>query len=265
MSEGAAAAVPQKTGTVVEGLTLSVVSHGHDDCLHTLLAQLAQQHAGVLKHLIVTHNLPEQCSPLPTPPGGWPFELTELHNRSPQGFGHNHNQAFQHCRSRHFGVINPDLEDLPADLWPRLVALADQPGVGCAYPRLLNLDGTVQDSEREIPTPWALLKRYTHRPPVPRRDWVNAACWVLQSDIWRQMGGFDEGYFLYCEDVDFCLRLQTAGWQLARADTHMTHHAQRTSHRQWRYVSLHLRSLLRLWTTPAMYRYQRHLRQQARR
>lgn len=240
-------------------LTLSIVSHGHDDCLHTLLRQLAAQPAGRPEHLVVTHNLAGAAA-LPVPAGGWPFRLTEIHNPRPLGFGANHNQAFAHCDSALFGILNPDLEDLPDLLWPPLVQAALRPDVGLAYPVLLNPDGAVQDSEREVPTPLALLKRYTLRPPVPRRDWANAACWVLRREVWQQLGGFDEGYFLYCEDVDFCLRVQLAGLSLARADTRLTHHAQRTSHRQWAYVRLHLQSLWRLWTTPTLYRYLWRLR-----
>lgn len=242
-----------------EGLTLSIISHQHDDCLRTLLDQLCTTSQGRLSHLIITHNVPGTA--LPRPAQGWPFRLTEIHNPEPLGFGSNHNRAFERCDTALFGILNPDLEGLTTDLWPTLIEQALTPGTGLAYPVLLNLDGSVQDSEREVPTPWALLKRYTHRPPVPRRDWANAACWVMRSEVWQQLGGFDEGYFLYCEDVDFCLRVQLAGLELQRADVRMTHHAQRTSHRQWRYVSLHLRSLWRLWTTPTLYRYLWRLRQ----
>lgn len=235
------------------GLTVSVISHGHDDCLRALLRQLAALPPGPLQHVIVTQNLPAPA--LEPPEGGWPFRLTELQNAQPLGFGANHNRAFLRCDTAFFGVINPDLEDIPLDIWTRLMALAGEPGVGCAYPVLMNLDGSVQDSERNVPTPLSLLKRYTHRPLERHRDWVNAACWVLRVEVWRQMGGFDERYFLYCEDVDFCLRLQVAGWRLARVPCRMTHHAQRSSHRRLYYVTLHVRSLFRLWTTAPLYRY----------
>lgn len=240
-------------GNTTTGLTLSVISHGHEDCLRTLLTQLARTaDGGALQHVIVTHNLP--AAPLAIPTDGWPFRLTERHNPQPAGFGTNHNRAFALCDTPFFGVLNPDLEDLTEQLWPRLLAVAALPGVGCAYPLLRNLDGSVQDSERAVPTPLSLWRRYTRRRPE-RRDWVNAACWVLRSEVWQQLGGFDEGYFLYCEDVDFCLRLQLAGYRLERAATELTHHAQRSSHRRLRYVALHLGSLWRLWRTAPFYRF----------
>ena len=250
----ASAAPHRLTGT----LTLSVVSHGHDDCLRTLLTQLAQAHDGTLREVIVTHNLP--APGVLAPAEGWPFLLTERHNTAPAGFGANHNQALAHCTTPFLAVLNPDVEDLPPRLWHDLVQAASEGNVGCAYPVLQNLDGTAQDSEREVPTPWALLLRYTCRRPPPRRDWVSAACWVVRTEAWQALGGFDEGYFLYCEDVDFCLRLQLQGWSLARVNLRVTHHAQRSSHRRLRYLLLHLRSLGRLWCTPVMYRYWQRLR-----
>ena len=241
-------------------LTLSVVSHGHAECLQVLLHELAAQGPCNLRHLIITHNLP--APGLAVSPD-WSFQVSQIHNAEPRGFGANHNQAFQHCSTPFFGVMNPDLDHLPRQLWPRLVELASPPAVGLAYPVLLNLDGTVQDSEREVPTPLSLLKRYTHRPPVPRRDWANAACWVLRREVWQQLGGFDEGYFLYCEDVDFCLRARLAGYPLVRAETVVEHAAQRASSRSWRHLYWHIRSLVRLWASSAFWR-ARHLLQEGR-
>ena len=62
--------------------------------------------------------------------------------------------------------------------------------------------------------PLALLRRHLLKQPQRRVDWVSAAFWLVPHAVWRRLGGFDEGYYMYCEDVDFCLRLQLAGWQL---------------------------------------------------
>jgi GT2 family glycosyltransferase len=47
------------------------------------------------------------------------------------------------------------------------------------------------------------------------RPWFTAACVLVRADAWRSVGGFDERFFMYFEDVDFCLRLENAGWRLA--------------------------------------------------
>ena len=104
------------------------------------------------------------------------------------------------------------------------------------------------------------LRLARHTPPgradgAP--DWGNAAFWLVRASVWRLLGGFDTRYFMYGEDVDFCLRLQLAGWQLVRASTRVTHAAQRNSRRNWKHFSWHVRSLLRLWRSPVYADYRR--------
>ena len=247
--------------TPVQGrLSVSVVSHGHDAWLPTVLAQLAQGGAGVVEQVIVTHNLPPAGAALGG--GAWPFELVEVVNAVPAGFGTNHNRAFRQARADVFCVLNPDLRFPDASLWPRLAAAALQPGVGCAYPRLLDPDGQVQDSEREAVTPWALVRRRAFGLPDRSVDWVSAALWAAPSAVYRAVGGFDERYFMYCEDVDFCLRIQLAGYSLCRVDAQAEHEAQRASHRRPQHFFWHLQGLWRLWTTPVLWRY---LRKRAKR
>ena len=236
-------------------LSVSVVSHGHDAWLPALLGQLAQDGGSVVAQVIVTHNLPPVGAVLGA--GPWPFELVEVVNDRPAGFGANHNSAFRRARAEVFCVLNPDLRFDDASLWPRLAAAALRPGIGCAYPRLLNPDGRLQDSEREAVTPWALVRRRAFGLRDRSVDWVSAALWAAPSAVYRAIGGFDERYFMYCEDVDFCLRVQLAGYALCRVDAQAEHEAQRASHRRPQHFIWHLKGLWRLWTTPVLWRYLR--------
>jgi N-acetylglucosaminyl-diphospho-decaprenol L-rhamnosyltransferase len=232
---------------------VSIVSHAHNGMVEHLLARLCEAHGGLIEHCVVTHNLPE--APLRPPKEGWPFRFTELFNEEPAGFGANHNRAFKLCASEFFCVLNPDV-DLPGpELWVALIAAAQAPGAGLAYPKLLNPDGTPQDNERETVTPAALFGRHVLHRPRRRIDWVSAAFWLVPSQVYRRLGGFDEGFFMYCEDTDFCLRLRLAGWGLSRADVPVVHHAKRNSRRLGRHLAWHVRSLMRLWSGPVLRRY----------
>jgi len=235
------------------GLAVSVVSHGHDAWLPGLMQQLALTGAGRIVQVILTHNLPPSGTALPD--SGWPFRLTQIVNAAPAGFGANHNRAFDRAEAPLFCVLNPDMRLPDPSLWASLCRAASRPEVGCAYPRLLDTDGAVQDSERSAVTPWALFRRRVLRRADTRVDWASAAMWVLPAQVYRQLGGFDERYFMYCEDVDFCLRLQLGGWRLLRVPADAVHEAQRASHRQWRHLAWHLRSLWRLWTGAVLWRY----------
>jgi N-acetylglucosaminyl-diphospho-decaprenol L-rhamnosyltransferase len=234
-------------------ITVSVVSHGHKGCIEQLLRQLAQGHGDRIDHCIVTHNLPELA--LQAPPEGWPFRITELFNSAPAGFGANHNRAFASCASEFFCVLNPDVELTGPELWAALLEQAGKPGTGLAYPILLNPDGTRQDSERETVTPAALVARHLLKRPPRRIDWISAAFWVVPAAVYRRLGGFDEGFFMYCEDTDFCLRLRLAGLSLRRADVAVVHHAVRGSRKPGRHLAWHLRSLVRLWSGRVLRQY----------
>ena len=234
-------------------ITVSIVSHGHAEWVGRLLGQLIALHGGHVRHVVLTHNL--ASDPIAQPAAGWPFRFTELFNAQPAGFGANHNRAFQHCDTEFFCVLNPDIELGDPQVWARLLDQLRAPVVGCAYPLLFNPDGTLQENERELVTPFALMRRHLLKRPQQHVDWVSAAFWVVRASAWRSLGGFDERYFMYCEDVDFCLRLQLAGWQLARAEVTVRHSAGWQSRRLGPHLAWHLRSIARLWGTPDFRRY----------
>lgn len=240
-------------------LVISVVSHGHGVAVQSLLlalATLVKEGASAVQRVVLTLNLPEP-EPAP-PPGGWPFLLQIRHNARPAGFGTNHNRALAAADEPFVCVLNPDVVLSASDPFAALVQAARLPGTGCAYPAQLDEQGRLQDSERELPTPGALWRRRALRQPESRVDWVNAACLVLPQPVWQALQGFDESYFMYCEDVDLCLRVRLAGLALVRAPVQIEHSGQRASHQNWLHLQWHVRSLLRLWRSP-VYRQARQL------
>lgn len=236
-------------------IVLSVVSHGHGAMVLHLLQELAACGAGGpggVARVVLTQNLPEPAPAAPA--GGWPFVLELRRNARPQGFSANHNAALARASEPYLCVLNPDVHLQDGNPFPALLRALAHPGAGLAYPRQVDADGTVQDSEREVPTPWSLLRRYLVGRSESRAEWVNAAFWLVRREAWLQVGGLDAGYFMYCEDVDFCLRLRLAGWRLARAAARVRHTGQRDSHRRLRHGLWHIRALLRLWRTPTFWR-----------
>lgn len=235
-------------------IALSVVSHGHGEMVQHLLDALARHstEGAVVSRVVLTLNLPE---PAPVEPrGGWPFVLELRHNPAPQGFSANHNAALAGATEPLVCVVNPDVDLRGGNPFPALVSAVERPGVGLAYPIQVDEQGRVQDSEREVPTPWSLLRRYALGRREARAEWVNAAMWLLPSQVWQGIGGLNTAYFMYCEDVELCLRLRLAGWTLARAACVVGHAGQRASHRRASHALWHIRSLLRLWTSAVFWR-----------
>ena len=78
-------------------------------------------------------------------------------------------------------------------------------------------------------------------------DWVSGACFLVRRSAFEQVGGFDESYFMYAEDVDLCWRLGRAGWRAAYVPAAEVIHRQgvSTDHHPYRMIFEHHRSLLR--------------------
>ena len=182
-----------------------------------------------------------------------PFALCIIENTQPKGFGTNHNRAFEQCCTDYFFVLNPDLE-LPENPFPELLKALAGSRTGCAYPAQTSPEGVPQDFERALPTPAAVIKRRfsgagKNLTPAAKPKWISGAFMAFSAPVFRSLCGFDERYFMYCEDVDICLRLQLAGFELTRANATVIHHAHRQTTKNWSHLAWHVRSLLRLWNS----------------
>ena len=235
---------------------MSIVSHGHGDAVLSLLRDLAREARGSVARVVLTLNIPEPGLESKAAQACAGLALSIRHNSEPRGFGQNHNAAFAACDLEGdalFAVVNPDVR-LRADPFPDLhVALASDSTIGCAYPAQLDARGRPCNPPRPVPTPANLLRRYLGREELAQgADWVNAAFVVFRAAAYAELGGFDPRYRMYCEDVDLCLRLQLAGWGLARAACAVQHAGGRASRGSIRHLCWHAQSLVRLWFSEAL-------------
>ncbi|HEX6530100.1 MAG TPA: glycosyltransferase, partial [Burkholderiales bacterium] len=131
-----------------------------------------------------------------------------------------------------------------------------------AGPLVRSPDGKVEDSARRFPTVGALVKKLfaeKRRPDYPanagpqRADWVAGMFILFRREAFEAVGGFDERYFLYYEDVDICRRLQRRRGSRAIYDprAEVVHDAQRASRRDLRLARHHAASLLRFLFSPS--------------
>jgi GT2 family glycosyltransferase len=140
------------------------------------------------------------------------------------GFGANHNTVIRATTGRYVYVLN---EDTTAGDWGfgALTAYLDaHPRVAALGPRIVYPDGRLQDSAWRFPTPLvstvalATLGRLgvtQSRGVAPRAvDWVTGAAVVFRREALDEVGLFDEGFFLYSEEVDLQARLHRAGWEV---------------------------------------------------
>ncbi len=126
-------------------------------------------------------------------------------------------------------LLNPDTVVRPGAISELLRFMEDHPDVGIAGSRLEDPDGTPQRSAFRFPSVLSelegglrlgivsrLLARKVVAPPVPSEqcptDWVAGASMIIRRAVFDAVGMMDEGYFMYYEEVDFCLRARRAGW-----------------------------------------------------
>ncbi|MDQ0022622.1 GT2 family glycosyltransferase [Variovorax paradoxus] len=240
-------------------ITVSIVSHGQLALVLPLLEQLDRFSRASTAKVVLTINIPE---PDLLDGRKWGFAIERIENASPKGFGANHNQAFERCDTLWFLVLNPDIR-FDCDVLAPLVAQA-APDAGLLTPRILEPDKSAPEQHRAIITPLEILTRRKPgyvRPAVP--DWIPGLFMLFRSDAYRQIGGFDERFFMYGEDFDICARTQLAGWKLqVGEDLLARHEAQRASRSSKKHLYWHVTSLLKVWSSAVFWRYLRtHSRQ----
>ncbi len=229
-------------------VTVSIVSHGHGSMVARLVESLLL--FSEVSEVIVTRNIPEAID-LPDDD-----RVVIIDNLSPKGFGANHNVAFKYCRQPFFCPLNPDI-DLVANPFPRLLALFESDeSVALVAPLVRSPGGSLEDSVRHFPTVTSLLRkalsgadgRYYVAPGQASfaPEWVAGMFMLFSSPNYVRLGGFDEGFFLYYEDVDICVRAWKAGLRvLVCLSVSVVHDARRDSHRSLRHLRWHLTSMAR--------------------
>ena len=173
--------------------------------------------------------------------------LQIIENRRNLGFACASNIALKQARGEYILLLNPDAVIKPVTLARMLEAFTAYPEAGMAGCLLRNPDGTEQlGCRRSIPTPWRSLVRVLRlgklspghplfrnflliKEPLPEKpiflEAISGAFMLVRREALEQVGLMDEGYFLHCEDLDWCMRFRRAGWQILFVpDVEVTHH-----------------------------------------
>ncbi len=174
-------------------------------------------------------------------------------NKANSGFTRANNQGIKASRGRMIALLNNDTLCHPRAFAVLARELDSNPDAGIVAPKLLNSDGSRQYSFRSFPgfqqalfNRESLLTRYFPNNPYSSNylrnddpgddaqdvDWASGACLVIRRELIDRIGGLDEAFFMYSEDVDYCLRAWRAGYRvLYRPGAVVTHLGGQTSAR----------------------------------
>ena len=205
-----------------------VVSYNSRDRLRACVAPLLDLPD---MHVIVVDNASPDGSLEAV--AGLPITAIQLPRNG--GFSHGVNAGWRAGSAPYVLLLNPDAR-IGRDAVDALVrVLEEEPGVGAVAPRILDDGGSLDYSQRRFPRLRSTYARafFLHRlfPMAPwtdelvrderayavrgNPDWVSGACILLRRSVLADLGGLDEGFFMYVEDVDLCRRLWAAGHELA--------------------------------------------------
>lgn len=152
-----------------------------------------------------------------------------LHNPSNPGFGSSHNLAIKKAidlGSKHHFIVNPDIYFEEDIITPMIAYIESDRSIGMMMPQVLNVDGSVQNLPKLLPSPLSILKRKIKKPAkvyqkfineyelrqIPKGQIYNApvlsGCFTLLNlDAIKQVGMYDDAFFMYFEDWDLSRRM----------------------------------------------------------
>lgn len=234
---------------MISTVCVSIVSHGHGEMVSSLIDSLLE--FPEVSQIILTINIPENINIKNN------SQIRVIKNDSPLGFAKNHNQAFFNSNdtNNYFCVINPDVCIL-SNPFPSLIKGMCDANVGLIAPTIINSHNIVEDSARYFPTFFSLFKKYffntsdSYKYSISEEyvcpDWVAGMFMLFRSRDFCYLNGFDERFYLYCEDVDICARVWLVNLKVILCTKiSVIHDARRDSHKHIKFMKLHLISMLK--------------------
>jgi len=196
--------------------------------------------------------------------------VTYIFSNANLGFGTAHNNGIKYLKEQgelgefHL-IVSPDItfDDSAIDTLTQY--LHDNPDVGLVSPKLLDPDGSLQPQCRILPTPIDLMARRAlpgkfaeqfnarHEMHASGYDkiftvpFIQASCWLIRSEIFDTAGYFDERFFLYMEDIDFCRRVNEVSRVVFYPEVSVTHPWNKGSRSNWKMLKLHVRSMVKYY------------------
>lgn len=211
-------------------VSIVIVSWNVRDMLRECLASIVASSADLHVETIVVDSASSDGSPNMVR-AEFP-EVTLIAQSENVGFTSGNNIGFEHATGRYLLLLNPDTVLLNDALAQMADYLDAHPEIGIVGPHTLNTDGSHQSTRRRFPTiALAFFESTWLQPYAPQKmldrfyvrdlpddetgavDWVQGSALMARREIYEQIGGLDDGFVMFSEEVDWCKRARDAGWQ----------------------------------------------------
>lgn len=222
--------------------SIIIVSYNVADLLLACLSSIYNQSGDLHLEVIVvdsasTDHTPARVTAL------FP-QVIMLAQTTNTGFTRGNNIGLKVASGRTLFLLNPDTVLLGNALSHLMIYLEEHPSVGIVGPHTFNTDLTTQSTRRRFPTRITALFESTWLQPFAppsvldhfymrdtsdtisqEADWVQGSAMLLRREVYEQIGGLDEGYIMFSEELDYCKRASDMGWRVGYdADAHIIHH-----------------------------------------
>lgn len=223
-------------------ITIIIVNYNAGDllrhCIDSLMKGTSETDIVVVDNASTDGSL-ERLEDLP--------DLQVIRNSTNTGFAAACNQELSRVSTEYVLFLNPDCFCAPDAVGKLLKSLKSDDSVGMVGGLLVNPDGTEQGGgRRAVPTPWRSFVRafglsrfadrwpklffdfHLHQQPLPKNpievEAISGACMMVKRTAIDDVGAWDEGYFLHCEDLDWCMRFRKKDWKILFVpDARITH------------------------------------------
>ena len=239
-------------------VSVCIVTLNASKYLHHCLTLLEQSQGAEVEQIIVVDNrsndntvkmIHEKHS-----------SVTLIQNNRNEGYTIPMNRAMKEADGEYLLILNPDAFVKPKAVAALANFLDLHPEVGIAGPKVLNVDGTFQKScRRGVARPWNVISYFTglaarfpdnskytgyHLSHLDENilnevDGVSGSCMMIRRNLIYEIGCFDERFFAYQEDSDYCFRAKAAGWKIYYVpEAEVIHDAGRGGSAAYKYRSL---------------------------
>jgi GT2 family glycosyltransferase len=203
-------------------ITIQIVNYNSreiiKECLGSIRVCLNNTHD---PEVLIINNDPDKLSGL-LKDIEFPFEVRLVEVNENIGFGRAHNLGCKEARGELLLFLNPDTKMPEGSLVRMLDAMEADKRIGIVGPVLVNHKGHVaEESYGSKKTPLSIIKKKllvtgsgAEKGNIFEVDWVSGGAMLIRKELFDELGGFDEDFFMYFEDVDLCLRAKKKGYKI---------------------------------------------------
>lgn len=183
-------------------------------------------------------------------------------NEKNGGFAYGMNQGLCHAKGDFLVIMNPDVI-IEGSLSVLTDFLKSHKDVGAIAPQIVGHDGVIQDSCRRFVTPWRFLKRQIRRKftqeisvrsekfdysKTQTVDCVIGAFIMVTREAYKKVGGLDDSFFMYAEDIDWCTRFWKAGYKVVYCPKlKVEYEGSRNARNNIKYAKIFINSHIKYW------------------